>query len=96
MDLLTGKHRGQIERNGAIMKSVYIILGITMVFFFTVHLSGQQIFKVGGQQLGNSFSWNVKLDDLDGDGDLDASVANVTFKDTPQKSEIWLNYDKTP
>ncbi len=66
-------------------------LGIIMVLIGTINLSAQQIFKDSGQLLGNSFSWNVKLGDLDGDGDLDAVVANVTFQNIPQHSQIWLN-----
>ena len=39
-----------------------------------------------GQALGNSSSMEVALDDLDGDGDLDAWVANYD-----QANRIWIN-----
>jgi hypothetical protein len=42
-----------------------------------------------GQRLGTGHSWDVALGDLDGDGDLDAFVANSEQDDS--FSEIWLN-----
>ncbi len=44
-------------------------------------------FRDSGQQLGNSSSVAIELGDLDGDGDLDAVIANV---DT-DPNRIWLN-----
>ena len=39
-----------------------------------------------GQALGNSYSFGVALGDLDGDGDLDAWVANSN-----QPNRVWIN-----
>ncbi len=44
------------------------------------------MFIDSGQSLGNAFSETVALGDLDGDGDLDAFVANSN-----EKNKIWLN-----
>ncbi len=42
-----------------------------------------------GQRLGAAHSWDVSLGDLDGDGDLDALVANGSQGD--EASAVWLN-----
>ena len=42
-----------------------------------------------GQRLGSARSWDVELGDLDGDGDLDAFVANGTQSNAA--SAVWLN-----
>ena len=52
--------------------------------------NGSGIFTDSGQALGNSYSHNADFGDLDGDGDLDAFVAN--FAGIPDK--IWLNNGK--
>ncbi len=72
------------------MKKICKTLGIIIIFLATTNLSAQQIFKDSGQSLGNSFSTDVKLGDLDCDGDLDAAVANPS-RPIYQKNEIWLN-----
>ena len=46
---------------------------------------GAGIFTDNGQSLGNSFSYAVALGDIDGDGDLDAFVADGEI------NKVWLN-----
>jgi hypothetical protein len=46
-------------------------------------------FVDSGQRLGMGRSWDVSLGDLDGDGDLDAFVANDMRAEVG--SEVWLN-----
>jgi len=43
------------------------------------------------QQLGNSESYDVTLGDLDGDGDIDAWVANANIQNLGQPNRVWLN-----
>lgn len=60
---------------------------------------GKGYFRDSGLRLGSAFSWDVALGDLNGDGRLDAFVANLrlidgsknppVFGGTP--AEIWLN-----
>ncbi|MFC2017179.1 Ig-like domain-containing protein, partial [Chloroflexota bacterium] len=39
-----------------------------------------------GQSMGSSYSYGINLGDVDGDGDLDAFVANIS-----QANRVWLN-----
>jgi hypothetical protein len=55
---------------------------------------GSGNFTDSGQRLGKAYSSSVQLADLDGDGDLDAFVANGArhrLQILEQPSEIWLN-----
>ena len=54
---------------------------------FTVAASGSGLFSATSQSLGSSWSYEVKLGDVDGDGDLDAFVANYGN----QANKVWLN-----
>jgi hypothetical protein len=53
---------------------------------------GRTIFVDSGQRLGDDFSFGVDLADVDGDGDLDAFVANSYLCGTANK--VWLNDGK--
>jgi hypothetical protein len=61
------------------------IIGLAIPFFYliscmvfvSVSLGGMGFFTDSGQSLGSSYSYGVALGDLDGDGDLDAFVANA-------------------
>ncbi|MBI3191862.1 MAG: VCBS repeat-containing protein, partial [Pedosphaera parvula] len=53
-------------------------------------------FTDSGQALGNSYSADVKLGDLDGDRDLDAFVANSGYTNPPDEprrylDRVWIN-----
>lgn len=62
------------------MKTIFTTFGM-MAFFSIVHLSGQVSFISNGQSITSSDSWDIRLVDIDGDGDLDAYF----------EKKVWLN-----
>ena len=58
----------------------------TITFLFIINTSGfsQTLFIDSGQKLGESSSWSVSLQDLDGDNDLDACI----------DGQFWVNDGK--
>jgi hypothetical protein len=60
---------------------------------------GKGSFRDSGLRLGNAFSWDVALGDLNGDGKIDALVANLRIVDASKNPpvfggvplEIWLS-----
>jgi len=75
------------------MKWIYGLFQVIIILFYAENLIAQQLFKDSGQSLGSSYSTSVKLGDLDGDGDMDAAVANPS-RPVSQNNEIWLNDGK--
>ena len=70
------------------MKSRLILLALIMSAAFLLACSGMD-FLIKGMWYPKSFA--VTLGDVDGDGDLDAFVANGHTDDTGEKNTIWLN-----
>jgi len=54
--------------------------------FWTAVTGGSGVFTDSGQRLGNADSLDVVLGDVDGDGDIDAVVAN-----SDQANQVWRN-----
>lgn len=52
---------------------------------------GSGNFVDSGQKLGSKESYNIGLDDLDGDGDIDAFVCNHVIVQNDGQHKIWLN-----
>ncbi|MDJ0669100.1 MAG: FG-GAP-like repeat-containing protein [Desulfobacterales bacterium] len=54
---------------------------------------GRGVFSDSGQDLGNRHSYSVVLGDVDGDGDLDAWVANFSIADLPSFPGVYPSPD---
>ena len=69
------------------------IVALTASGLFTTATSAYATFEFtdSGQRLGTSDSTSVALGDLDGDGDLDATVANASDTVGGQPSTVWIN-----
>ncbi len=66
-----------------------ISLCLLTAAFASATSSGRDLLVDSGQRLGNEASWSVALGDVDGDGDLDAVVANFDAG-----AIVWLNDGK--
>jgi hypothetical protein len=74
----------------------FLLISLLCLFMFNpvgVQLSSAQdgVFTDSGQNLGSSESDGVALGDLDGDGDLDAFIANGAWWGAGEPNKVWLN-----
>jgi len=65
----------------------YVALFVGMMAMGRVVWAVEPLFIDSGQSLGSSNSYGVQLGDVDGDGDLDAFVANYHH----EANRVWLN-----
>jgi hypothetical protein len=65
--------------------SMFILVG------FQISSAQDGVFTDSGQNLGNLESDGVALGDLDGDGDLDAFIANGAWYAGGRPNKVWLN-----
>jgi len=70
------------------MKSRWILLALVLCVSFSLACSGAE-FLMGEMWYPRSFA--VTLGDVDGDGDLDAFIANGHTDDTGEDNTVWLN-----
>ncbi len=59
--------------------------------FRTAVTGGSGVFSDTGQRLGGDASLDVALGDVDGDGDLDAFVANTLYAASDLANRVWIN-----
>ena len=76
-----------LRKRFQVLPAVVIAVAMLVVLIQTVHGTPIIEFTDSQQALGNSFSEDVSLADVDGDGDIDAFVTNVESR----SNKVWLN-----